>query len=237
MKRYHLLLLFFFIFFSFSLSGLSIEDYYARSNDFFDFISDPNAGLTIFPILTIPMGGENEGMGTAYTAVARDSSFFDANPSASSTLKYTELTVLHNNWIADTSIEGIVYATRIDDIGIGIGGKFLYVPFTARDAWGQSYGKGYYSETIGSFNFSYNFLSGFYFQGISVGGNLKFAYRHVPATIYSAQSALGGDDRFGGAYTVQFFEILLLEIKKLFGRCDYKQSWAQCSWRAPSDKL
>ena len=48
-----------------------------------------NTGLTIFPTLIIPSGGEFEGMATAYTAVARDVSFLDANAAASATLRTT----------------------------------------------------------------------------------------------------------------------------------------------------
>ena len=50
-------------------------------------------------------------MGTAFTAVADDSSFLEANPSASSLLETTELSVTHNNWIADTSVEGVIYVS------------------------------------------------------------------------------------------------------------------------------
>ncbi|MEE8440585.1 MAG: UPF0164 family protein, partial [Spirochaetia bacterium] len=89
-----------------------------------------NTGQTIFPTLIIPAGGEFEGMATAYTAVARDVSFLDANPAASATLNLTELTFTHNNWISDTYIDGAVYTVRFDDLGIGFGGKFLHVPFT-----------------------------------------------------------------------------------------------------------
>ncbi|MDR3201239.1 MAG: UPF0164 family protein, partial [Spirochaetales bacterium] len=121
---------------SFPLFAADFNDIYGDAAGQFDFLQDPNTGLTVFPILTIPLGGEYEGMGTAYTAVARDSSFFDANPAASSMMKYTELSVMHNNWIADTNIEGIAYTNREDNIGYAFAGKFLYVPFTGYDYWG-----------------------------------------------------------------------------------------------------
>jgi hypothetical protein len=176
---------------SFPLVAADFNDIYADAADVFDFLQDPNTGLTVFPILTIPLGGEYEGMGTAYTAVARDSSFFDANPAASAMLKYTELSVMHNNWIADTNIEGIVYANRIDKWGYAFAGKFLYVPFTGYDTWGERTSTGYYSETIAVANLSRNFFADYYFSGISVGANLKAAYRHVSENIAAGQSALG----------------------------------------------
>jgi hypothetical protein len=161
-------------------------------------------GLTSFPTLTIPFGGEYEGMGTAYTAVLRDSSYFDANPSGSSTLEHSELSFLHNNWIADTNVEGIVYTMRFEHLGIGIGTKFLHVPFTAYNSWGQTpvtdsnAARGRYSETVLGLNGSYNFFSSYEYYGLAVGGTLKLAYRNIPEALYSfkypnlgSQSAIG----------------------------------------------
>jgi hypothetical protein len=176
---------------SFSLFASDFNDIYGDAAGQFDFLQDPNTGLTVFPILTIPLGGEYEGMGTAYTAVARDSSFFDANPAASAMMKYTELSVMHNNWIADTNIEGIVYTNRIDNLGYAFAGKFLYVPFTGYDYWGERSSTGYYSETIAVANVARNFFADYYFSGVSLGANLKTAYRHVSQSIAAGQSAFG----------------------------------------------
>ncbi len=154
--------------------------------------SDPNAGLTAFPSLLIPSGGLYEAMGTAYTAVAADSGYINANPSASSLLNDTQLSFLHNNWIADSRLEGVVYTSRYKDLGYGVGGKFVYLPFTAYNDWGDRVSSGYYSESVATANVSYNFLSSYYFSGISVGANFKAAYRHVPSTIYTGQSAFTG---------------------------------------------
>lgn len=167
------------------------QDIYGDTGKFFEFIQDPNTGLTVFPILTIPVGGEYEGMGTAYTAIARDSSFFDANPAASSLLEYTEIGFLHNNWIADTNIEGIVYTKRTDTVGYALAAKFLYVPFTGYNIWGERTSSGYYSETIGIFNYSRNFFQSYEFSGVAVGTNMKVALRHIPESIASGQSAVG----------------------------------------------
>jgi hypothetical protein len=150
-----------------------------------------NTGLYIFPTLVIPSGGEFEGMGQAYTAVARDASFFDANPAASATLEYSELTFIHNNWIADTSIEGVLYTRRIEDFGLAAGGKFLHVPFTEYDAVSRQVSGGRYSEGTVGVNLSYNMLRSFYFPGIAVGATLKSAYRYVPQQIAADQSAVG----------------------------------------------
>ncbi len=175
---------------SMTLSGVELEEFYGNLSDFFAAHMDPNTGLTVFPALNIPMGGAYEGMGTAYTAVAGDSSFLEANPSASSIQQYSELAFLHNDWIADSRVEGVIYTMRINDLGLGFGGKFLYLPFQQYDAWGERLAKGFYAETVATMNVSYNFFSSYDFYGLAVGGNFKLAYRHVPEEIYPGQSAL-----------------------------------------------
>jgi len=141
---------------------------------------DDNAGLTAFPVLRVPMGGRSEGMGTAFTAVADDLSFIEWNPAGSSMLAFTQLGVFHNNWIADTKVESIVFASRFNDLGFGASAKWLYTPFSEYNMYGDRVSKGYYSEAVATLNVSYNFLAGYYFSGISVGANIKGAFRFMP---------------------------------------------------------
>jgi hypothetical protein len=171
--------------------------YYGLSEFLSRNFADPNAGLTVFPTLLVPMGGRYEGMGTAYTAVALDSGYLEANPSASSVLERGELSFLHHSWIADSNLEGVVYTVRYNDLGIGLGGKFLYVPFTEYNDWGERESRGYFSESVATLNLSYNFFSSYAFYGLAVGANLKAAYRNVPAAIYPDQSVLTGLMDFG----------------------------------------
>ncbi|OHD73084.1 MAG: hypothetical protein A2177_12975 [Spirochaetes bacterium RBG_13_68_11] len=152
---------------------------------------DPNAGTTIFPSLEVPLGGRLEGMGTAATAVARDAGFLEANPAVTAVLKNTELAFSHHGWIADTSLEGVVYTVRFDDLGFGFGGRFLYVPFTSYDEWGERLSRGTISETVATANVAYNFLRSYSFPGLAAGASIKVAYRHVPADIAYGQSILG----------------------------------------------
>ena len=114
------------------------EDIYAGWTDLLGSFADTNTGLRSFPTLLIPMGGLAEGMGTAYTAVSRDAGYIEYNPAGSSLLPTSELALYHHSWIADSNIEGVVYTIRFDDLGIGFGGKFLYVPFTAYNDWGAA---------------------------------------------------------------------------------------------------
>jgi hypothetical protein len=155
---------------------------YGSISDYLDGIygADDNAGLTAFPVLSVPMGGRAEGMASAFGAVSDDISFLEYNPAGSSMLSRSELAFFHNNWIADTKIEGAVFASRIRDFGFAAGAKWLYTPFTEYNLFGDRVSKGYYSEMVGVLNGSWNFLSGYYFSGVSLGVNLKGAFRFVP---------------------------------------------------------
>ena len=158
------------------------HDLYGDAADYLNKIYgiDNNAGLTAFPVLNIPMGGRSEGMAGAFAAISNDISFLEFNPAGSSVLDNTELAFFHNNWIADTNIEGIAYATRFGDLGIAAGLKWLYTPFTEFNLYGERVSSGYYSEGVAILNASYNFFSGYYFGGLSLGMSLKGAFRLVP---------------------------------------------------------
>jgi hypothetical protein len=165
--------------------------------------ADANAGLTAFPLLNIPIGGRAEGMAASFAAVADDASFLEFNPAGSSRLKRTELAFFHNNWIADTMIEGLVFTHRFGNLGLAAGGKWLYTPFTEYDRFGSRVSKGYYSEAEFILNGSYNFFSGYYFSGLSLGANLKGALRLVPD--YADKESgelLGGSGREQSAFAV-----------------------------------
>lgn len=173
-----------------SAFGGDFSDFYSGFSQIFNSSIDPNAGMTVFPSLNIPSGGKYEGMGTAYTAVAREASFIEANPAASSVLKFSELSFSHNNWIADSKVEGVIFTDRHSNFGYGFAGKFLYLPFQSYSSYGDRLAQGYYSESIVTMNGSYNFFPSYYFHGLAVGGNLKVAYRHVPDVIYESQSVI-----------------------------------------------
>jgi hypothetical protein len=86
----------------------------------------------------------------------------------------------HNNWIADTKVEAIVFSSRFHDLGYGASAKWLYTPFSEYNLYGDRVSKGDYSEGVATLNISYNFLAGYYFSGISLGVNLKGAFRLMP---------------------------------------------------------
>ena len=175
---------------SFGAQASDFEDYYSIITAIEALTGDLNTGTTVFPLLRIPSGGKAESMGTAQTAVAADSSSIWYNPSLSSLLDLTELSFLHNDWIADTSIESVNYTMRIDDLGFGGGFKLLYLPFTEYDEWGDTVATGYPMEAILSANVSYNFFSSYYFKGVSAGLSLKAGYRSIPVQFQPDQSSL-----------------------------------------------
>jgi hypothetical protein len=167
----------------FPAAGVDFDhDSYGSVADYLDeiFGMDDNAGLTAFPILNIPIGGRAEGMASAFAAVADDASFVEFNPAGSSMLSRSELAFYHNNWIGDAKIEGLVYTTRVKNLGLAAAGKWLYTSFTEYNLYGEQVSKGYYSEAEAALNVSYNFFSGYYFSGLSLGANIKGAFRFVP---------------------------------------------------------
>ena len=187
-----------FIIFVLILSGTAAAvefnpDGYGSIADYLNSIYGPddNAGLTAFPVLKIPMGGRSEGMAGAFSAVCDDISFLEYNPAGSSMLSRGELALFHNNWIADTKIEAAAYASRYKDLGFAAGAKWLYTPFTEYNMYGERVSKGYYSEGVATLNVSYNFFRGYYFTGLSVGANVKGAFRLVPD--YSDADDLGNN--------------------------------------------
>jgi len=173
-----------------------LEDWYSALSQAAGI--DKNAGLTTFLTLVIPPGGMYQAMGTAYSAVLKDSGYLEANPAGSALLKETELSVYHNDWIGDSRLETVVFTIRQGDLGIGLGAKLLYLPFTGVDTWGeryknswsQDYAKGYYTEFVGTLNAAYTALGNYYFHGITMGANLKVAQRSVPEALARNQSAL-----------------------------------------------
>ncbi|MCL2442257.1 MAG: UPF0164 family protein [Treponema sp.] len=193
------------------------EDTYGNIADFLNSIYgvDKNAGLTIFPVLNIPMGGRSEGMAGAFSAVSDDISFLEFNPAGSSTLNKAELAFFHNNWIADTKIEGIAYATRFGDFGLAAGAKWLYTPFTEYNYYGERVSSGYYSEGVAVLNVSYNFMSGYYFSGLSVGINLKGAFRIMPDFTDNFDSIISGSG-FSQSAIMAMADIGLLTRFNLF---------------------
>lgn len=169
----------FFIFLSGS-QALDLSDLQSSLADIFSSSIDPNEGRTVFRSMNIPSGGRSEALGTAFAAVSDDISFFDYNPAASAVLDASEIAVFHNAWIADSAQETLSFSQRSGNLGYGAQVKCFYVPFSEYNLYGDRVAGSYYSETSTALNIAYNFLAGYTFKGLAVGGNAKVAWRSVP---------------------------------------------------------
>jgi hypothetical protein len=205
-------------------------DSYGSITDYLESIYgiDNNAGLTAFPILNIPIGGRSEGMAGAYSAVADDVSFIEWNPAGSSMLSISELAFFHNNWIADTKIEALAYAARFNNLGIGVSGKWLYTPFTQYSYFGERLSKGYYSEAVAVLNGSYNLFSGYYFGGVSIGFNLKGAFRSMPDYADETEAVVSGsgNEQSAAAFMVDIGALTRFNLLKFYNSRERNMSAA-----------
>ncbi len=169
-----------FIFFSSLASGLDYTKINTTLSDIFKGTSDDNEGITTFRSLNIPTGGRAEAMGSAYTGLCDDISFFDYNPAASCVMANTELAAFHNAWIADSAVETMAGTIRFNHTGLGLQLKCFYVPFTEYNLYGDRVNGSYYSETSATINLSHNFFAGYNFKGLALGINGRTSYRSVP---------------------------------------------------------
>lgn len=189
MKGFYLTIIFLILALS-PLWSADYSEYYGSLTGINFLTDDENTGTTVFPVLKIPSGGRAISMGTAQTAVAIDATSIMYNPAVSSKLDLTALSFIHNDWIADSSIESLLFTMRFNKLGIGAGIKLIYLPFTAYNDWGLAVSNGFPLEGVLTLNASYNFLKNFYFDGLATGISLKTAYRHIPDEIYSNQSSI-----------------------------------------------
>jgi len=166
-------------------AGAEAQNLYADAYEFiYSMFSlggeDPNEGMTTFLSTLVPVGGSAESMGMAFVAVADDASFLELNPAGSALQDRTQFAFYHNNWIADTRLEAVVYTMRLGSLGLSLGGKWLYLPFTEYSDFGERVATGYYSEALGTFNASLHLFPGYYFYGVSLGASAKLAFRSMP---------------------------------------------------------
>ncbi len=154
-----------------------------------------NTGLTVFPILSLPLGGEQATMANAYTAVCRDISFLEANPAAGSVQTETKFAYYHAAIISDVSLESMAWTERWGDYALGAFTKLLHSEFTAFDINGHQQVSGAYVESELGLNASMTLMRDYSFDGLSLGANLKLAYRSIPKEFYQHITRLAGTDQ------------------------------------------
>ncbi|MBQ9631218.1 MAG: UPF0164 family protein [Treponema sp.] len=172
----------YFLFFSVSLSSsaLTFSDAVSRYANAFSALEGSNEGIYSFPSFLIPSGAKTESLGGALTAMQEGIESLDSNPAITSVLDRVYLQAYHNMWIADSNMETLAGTGKIGKLGLGAMLRCFYVPFTQYGGMGEQMMSNYYTETCALLNTSYNFFSGYRFKGLSLGANLKFAWRGVP---------------------------------------------------------
>ncbi len=168
-----------------------LSDFVAAWSAAFAGLADANTGLTMFPLLTMPMGGRAEGMAGAYSAYGSGVEGLDYNPAASTGMAGAELFFSHRNVAADTTIDGFAAAGSAGPVGIGALAKVFLAPFTSYDASGLVLSSGYFTEAVVAGNLAVQPFSFPGNGGISAGVNVKAAARFVPQSIAPGQTALG----------------------------------------------
>jgi hypothetical protein len=207
--------------FSASVFAIDVDsDSYGSLSDYLEEVYgiDDNAGLTSFPVLNVPMGGRAEGMAGAFSAVADDVSFVEWNPAGSARLVKTELAFFHNNWIADTKVEGAAFGMREKNLGFAAATKWVYTPFTEYNLWGDRVSKGYYAEGLAILNISVNLFPGYYFRGLAIGVNVKPTFRFVPdyADSDSDETTIDTDKVIPGSGASQSAVALMSDVGLLY---------------------
>ncbi|MBN2736797.1 MAG: UPF0164 family protein [Spirochaetales bacterium] len=160
-----------------------LSDVYYEISRAFSIFNDPYSGATIFPVLDIPLGGRAEAMGGAFTAVSDDITGLEVNPAGTAMLSMGELAIFHRNWIDDSAVSSLAYASRYGSLGFGVYTKLLYMSFDEYGSFGEEINQGYYSEALLSANLSYNLLPRISQGGLSLGLSVKSGYRLLPAFI------------------------------------------------------
>ena len=137
------------------------------------------------PMFKLIYGSRALSLGGAYTGVANDVYYMDSNPAGGDTAEVFKLSLIHQEWIEDANYEAVRLSRGFkNQLFIGLGFTYLYIPFTYYDEYG--YGSGDYtiSQCMGTLNAGYLFRK----YNVAVGANLKAFYNYVPADLYAGQS-------------------------------------------------
>jgi hypothetical protein len=139
------------------------------------------------PMLKLVYGSRALSLGGAYVGVANDVYYMDSNPAGGDPSRVLKLSIIHQEWIADTNYEAVRVSRGFSNrFFIGLGFTYLYLPFTYYDDYGYASGDYTISQCMGMLNAGYVFDK----YNIAVGANLKAFYSYVPEDLYADQSYL-----------------------------------------------
>lgn len=122
--------------------------------------------------LSLRTGGRYEMLGLAFTALADDASFFEANAAGSAAFPYLLVGGFHFARVNQSHTDTIALVHSIGRTGYGFSASVQY-PYLTMEG-----------KTVGGvaiFNVAHRFLSAYRFKGISVGTNVKVGYRDSSA--------------------------------------------------------
>ena len=182
-----------------SLWCADYTDFYSSASTWF---TDDNTGRTVFPLLKIPLGVRTGRHGRSFNGwFLWILGPYWAIRQPTSLLPISELLFSHNNSISDSSIESAAYTKRYGNWGIGLAGQLVHLPFTEYDSWAEPISAALIPEGVVTLNASYNFLSSYYFRGISLEPTLRglpgrFRLDYPDQTLFSGMLDLGAITQF-----------------------------------------
>jgi hypothetical protein len=139
-------------------------------------------------MLKLVYGARSLSLGGACVSLNDHIYYMDSNPAGGDTEDLWRISLLHQEWIADTNYESIRVSRGFDDrFYAGLGFTYMYIPFVHYDLYGSTDGNTYnISQSLGIINGGYRLRE----QGLTVGGNLKVYYYHVPEDLAQDQNYL-----------------------------------------------
>lgn len=146
-----------------------------------------SAGTSGADFLEIGVGSRPLGMGEAFTAATDDINAIYYNPAGLGTLKYPELSLMHQELILDSRFENISFAMPVYHGFFGFSTSVFWVPpFDRIDIDGNTTGKVYFYNT--SFTTAYGQSLGF----MEIGGSIKYIYQKIDTlSVHSAAIDFG----------------------------------------------
>jgi hypothetical protein len=137
------------------------------------------------PMFSMIYGSRALSLGGAVTALSDHIFYMDSNPGAGDPSGVFRVALLHQEWIADVNYESVRFAGSMrGKYFFGAGFTYLYLPFTYYDILGSDQGSFNLSQSLATVNAGYKFPG----LNLSVGGNVKVYYNHVPDDLVSDQS-------------------------------------------------
>jgi len=137
------------------------------------------------PMFSMIYGSRALSLGGAVAALSDHIFYMDSNPAAGDTSGIYRIALLHQEWIADVNYESMRFTgSARGKYFFGAGFTYLYLPFTYYDILGSDQGTFNLSQSLGIVNAGYRVAR----LNLSVGGNFKVYYNHVPDNLVSDQS-------------------------------------------------